>query len=323
MQCQQCQTPLEAGAEICHVCGAYIPPTKSPAAQSPPRQVSEPAYRPQPPAGKKASQTIFMDFNQAPREILRVMDEAQQNAAAFNQQRKRWGRIFWLLLLAGIPFFCGDFALGYNIFTFTLVAITLWAAAIVGFIIRRRQGQPPKFGSQFDVTRSIFETIKDDVSPQKTLIGWLDLTGPEQESKATRQKNSQSGQPIVYYRDEWLRLKAGLFDGNILRMSLTDRVKVRQGYWKRSRISGKNKWKSGSNQSHYQLQFSVSVNTDLYQVRPFQSGSRAPNSRFVITQADAADGRLSIKAETDKTFDAWDVLNVMRFGYDHLHQIGT
>jgi hypothetical protein len=290
-------------------------------AEMAPRQVSEPAYRPAPPTGKKANQAIFMDFNQAPREILRVMDEARQSATTYIKQRRRWGLIFWLLLLAGLPFFCADFAMGYNIFTFTLVGVTLWAAAMVGFIIRRRQGQPPKFGPQFDVTRAIFEAIKDDVPAKKTLIGWLDLTGAEQESKATRHKNSQSGQPIVYYRDEWLRLKTTLFDGNVLRVSLIDRVKARQGFWKRSRISGKNKWKSGSSQSRHQLQFSVSLNSDLYQAQPFQSGSRAPNSRFVITQADTASGRLEIKAETDEAFDAWDVLNVLRFGYDHLEVV--
>jgi hypothetical protein len=270
----------------------------------------------------KASQAIFMDFNQSAREILRIMNDTQKNAARFNKQQGLLKWVLVLMLLAGFPFVFADFILGYNIFTFTLVAATLWVGAVVGFISLGRHGKPPKFGPKFDLSRTIFETVKDDISPKKTLIGWLDLTGAEQESKATRRKTSQSGQPIVYYRDEWLRLKAGLYDGNILRVSLIDRIKARRGYWKRGRISGKRKWKSGRRESRHQLQFSVSVNLDLYQIQPLQHGTSIPNSHFIIQEAEAGEGRLAIKAQTNASFDAWDVLNALRFGYDHLHQIG-
>ena len=138
-----------------------------------------------------------------------------------------------------------------------------------------------------------------------------------------RSGKSPSGRPIIRYRDEWLRLKTRLYDGNALRLSLTDRVKARQGFWKRSRISGKNKWRGGSSQSMYELQFSVSVSPDSYQILPIQPGTAVPNSRFVLQQVEAGADRLSLSAATTADFDAWDVLNVLRFGYNHVRNMSA
>jgi hypothetical protein len=274
-----------------------------------------PAHRP-PPTGK-GSRAIFMDFNQSPREIVQVMDEAQQKAKVFSSQRKRRLMVFWLLFPAGIPFLCIDLAMGYNILTFSLITIVLWGGGIVGLILAASSGRAPKFGPKFDLALTIFETLKDDVSPKRTMVGWLDLTGAEQESKATQRKNSQSGQPIVYYQDEWLRLKTRLYDGNVLRLSLIERVKARQGYWKRSR-SGKYKWRGGSSQNEYQLKFAVSAASGTDEIQPIAAGTTIPNSRFVVQQAEAGEGRVVLNAAAPASYDAWDVLSAMRFGYEHL-----
>lgn len=277
-----------------------------------------PARRPTPPVSKK-NRAIFVDFNQSPYEIVRVMAEAQQQAQRFNSQRKRWRLLLWLLFPAGLPFLVLDLLMGYNFLTFSLVSFTLWLGAIVGLILLRRQGQTPDFGSRYDLVKTIFETLKDDVSPKKTLVGWLDLTGAEQPSKATLEKKSQSGQPIIYYRDEWLRLKTSLYDGNVLRLSLIDRIKARQGFYKRGR-SGKLKWRAGTNQNMHQLHFSISVNPGAYQIQPLSGVVSIPNSRFAIEQALADEGRIDLKAACATGFDAWDVLSMMRFAYDHLHE---
>lgn len=310
---------------MCNNCGSPITPPAGAASsgETAPRVVAEPARR-LPPATGKAAQSVFMDFNQSPREIVQVMAEAQQKAEAFKTQRKRWQLGLFLLFPAGLPFLCADVWLGYNFFTFSLVALTLWAGAIFGLIWMRRQGQAPQFGPRFDLARTIFDTLKDDISPKHTLVGWLDLTGAEQESKKSRQKNSQSGQPIFYYRDDWLRLKTRLYDGNILRLAVVDQVKARQGFWKRSRISGKNKWRGGSSEKQYELQFSVSLSPGAYEITSIsiQPGAPIPNSRFVLQQVEASEGRLSLNAAASSDFDAWDVLNVMRFGYQHVVSSG-
>lgn len=260
-----------------------------------------------------------MDFNQSPREIVRVMAETQQKVTEYEARRRWHVRLLWLLFPLGLPFICADVALGYNICTFSLVALTLWAGAILGLIMIGRRGKMPPFGPKFDLVRTVFDTVRDDVSPKRTLVGWLDLTGPEQESKKTREKTSASGQPIHYYRDEWLRLKTSLYDGNVLRVSVIDRVKARQGFWKRGR-SGKRKYRSGSSQSEVQLEFSISVDTSRYSVVPFdQQVTTIPNSRFVIQQADAREGRVTLSAAASSAqFDAWDILNALRYGYDHV-----
>lgn len=296
------------------------PPASQPPDASPPRDVAAPpAGRSKPPAGK-GNRTVFVDFNQSPREIVQVMNETQQNAQAFNRQRKKQKLLLWLLFPLGLPFVLADLALGYNICTFSLVALTLWISAFVGLILLARRGKTPQFGPKFDLARTVFTTLKDDVSPKRTLTGWLDLTGAEQESKATRQKTSQSGQPIIYYRDEWLRFKTSLYDGNVLRISLVERVKARQGFWKRSR-SGKHKWRAGRSDYRYQLQFSVSATPGSYDIQPLATGVKIPNSRFVVEQAEAGNDRIVLKAVTAETYDAWDVLNAMRFGYDHLQKV--
>ena len=285
----------------------------------PPRAVSSPpAQRPRPDA-KSGARALFMDFNQPPPEIVRVMDETLQKVEAFKTRRRRQLLLLWLLFPVGGLFVCADALLGYNICTFSLVALTIWLGAIFGLILTRRQGKITPFGARFDLARTIFDTLKDDVSPKRTLVGWLDLTGAQQQSKQIRQKTSVSGRSVIYYRDEWLRLKASLYDGNVLRLSAIDRVKARQGFWKRGR-SGKRKYRSGSSESEYQLEFSISIDPSKYQVLPFDNlGQAIPHSRFIIQQAEAVDGRVMVNASTaTNQFDAWDILNALRFGYEHV-----
>ena len=288
-----------------------------------PRDIpTPPARRPVPAAGKAAT-AVFMDFSQSPREIVRVMSEAEQQAKRFTVQRRKKLTLIWLLFPAGLPFLIADFVLGYNICTFSLITLTLWVGAIAGLLYIRRQGKAPEFGSRFDLARTIFETIKDDVAPDKAVVGWLDLTGAEYESKATRQKTSQSGQPIIYYRDEWLRLKARLFDGNVLRVSIVEQVKARQGYWKRGRISGKNKWRAGSKQQQHELELSISLNPETYEAQPIPAQTQIPETPFVLEEATAGDGRVALSATATGSFDAWDILHTMRFGYNQLRKVSS
>lgn len=301
--------------------GKAAPAGKTPAAPAKPRAVTKtPDYRPKPPAGGR--QAIFMDFNQSPREIVAVMEQTRQQTRQFTQQQKRARWLLNLLIPAGALFWLIDFLVGYNQLTFSLVAYTMWLLFIVGRILLRRYGRLPAFDARYELTQSLFETLKDDVSPKRTLLGWLDLTGAEQKEKKVRSKQSPSGRPVSYYRDEWLRLKGRLYDGNVLRLSLVEARKVREGYSKRGQISGKMKWKPGSSQSRYQLQLSISASPDVYQVRPFDPAVRTvPHSRFVIQAAEGVNGRITVKAESGASYDAWDVLNLLRFSYDHLQPL--
>jgi hypothetical protein len=303
---------------------APIAAEKRPAKTLEPRDVDEaPPYRPEPPTNK-GTQTIFMDFNHSPREIVRVMDETRQQAMQFNSQRGRSRLFLFLLFPLGALFLLVDLLLGYNNLTFALVAVTLWLWAVIGLIYVGRRGKPPKFGPQFQLAETVIETLRDDVSKKRTLVGWLDLSGAERPSKKYRGKTSPSGRPVSYYRDEWLRFKARLVDGNALRLTLVEQRKVREGFWKRSRISGKQKFKPGSSTSQHQMQIGLSVAPGAYHILPFNGRNPSiPDSRFTIENMEAGYGFIKLKAVANQAFDAWDVLHALRYTYDHLQPVSA
>ncbi|MCA9959677.1 MAG: hypothetical protein KC443_11620, partial [Anaerolineales bacterium] len=249
-----------------------VPEPAPPAKKRAPRKTTAPTYRPKPPDAKNG-QAVFMDFNEKPAQIVAVMDGVKTQAQTFRSGKQRVSRLLWLLFPLGIPFILLDLWLGYNVLTFSLVALVLWGSAVVGLSAVRKQGRPPQFDSRFDMAREIMHTLQDDVQPKRTMMGWLDLTGFDRQHKQTRQKKAPSGRPVVYYKDEWMRMKVQLYDGCVLRVSLIEKVKDRKGYWKRSRISGKQKWKSGSTHKQQYLQVAITANPEQYTVRPFPTST--------------------------------------------------
>jgi hypothetical protein len=190
-----------------------------------------------------------------------------------------------------------------------ITAIVLIAALVSIILLKRRQPTGKEFGPKFDLARTVFETIKDDLAPKRTLIGWLDLTGP-QASKVIRSHTSGSSMPVNYYRDEWLKMKLVLYDGNVMRVSALERIKARLGRWKR-----KGRWKPGSSVSRNELRVALTVNREAYQVLPLQAGQLG---RFVIDARESNDGRIVLNARTDTPIGAEDILWALRYAYAHL-----
>lgn len=389
--------PSRAAAPAAVVAGAVAPaqspsPPK-PQADAPVRSetVSAPTPRMQsgaPPEGT-AQRGLFLNFNEKPINIVRVMDEAKRQQVEYIQAR---GKRIWvvpLLLFAGLPFIYLDAISGYNFLTFSLVALVLWGAAIVIFIrfmrdrslelktdldrrpprpgaacitvfmiiffgiwgimiggaalsaiamiavispalvativmlvaalasiilLKRSQPSGKQFGPKFDLARTVFETIKDDLSPKRTLMGWLDLTGA-QPGKIIRQSAGSSGMPIHYYRDEWLKIKTVLYDGNVMRVSALERIKARMGRWKR-----KGRWKPGSNVSRNEVRVAITVNRQAYDVLPLQAGQYG---QFVINALESSSERIVLDALTDSALRIEDLLWVLRFAYAHLKPRGA
>jgi hypothetical protein len=232
--------------------------------------------------------------------------------------------IFWIVFL-GV--FVVVFAAACGIIAFfarnlaLLAGLVLAAAALVG-LVRLWQKRPmgEEFGAKFDAVHTIFETLKDDVAPKRTLLGWLDLTGTEQESKIVQKRTAASGMPVAFYRDEWLRMKMPLYDGNVMRVSAVGRVKAKLGHWKHG-SSGKLKWKPGGTVwDRNELRVAVVVNPEAFQLLPLQSGHVG---KFAVDASEADDARLVLKAGTNATVDGWDILHVLRFAYDHVKPRGT
>ena len=265
------------------------------------------------------SSPIHLDFNQAPADIVEIMDETRAQAAISQAQAKQYRRLLWILFFAGLAMFLVDFLLGYNFLTCSIVGVVLILLTLGGRYLLRHRLQPPRFGSQFDLTRDLLHTIRDDIPAKKTIVGQLDLTGPRQESKRYRQKKAASGRPVSYYRDEWLKLKGNLYDGNVLRLSLVEKEKVREGFYKRSRISGKRKWKTGSSNAIHMASIGISANPDRFVVPPVDlTGRSIPESRFAVAESAVGQGRVSLKLVASQPIGAWDVLNALQFAYQHI-----
>jgi len=272
------------------------------------------------------SDAVFLTINNKPRAILQVMDDLlkRRDDLVTRSRRRRW--IPLLLFLFGIPFFFLDFILGYGQCFFSLVGIGLWLAAVVTLIAWLRGRAGPSFPPLYQATRDLIYTLRDDLQPKQNLMGQLDLTGPQQKSKLAREGKNALGLTVNFYRDEWLSLKAKLYDGNLLRLSAVNRVKVRIGYTKRSRISGKMKWKPPKTANQQELQVRLAVNPEAYEIVPKKKidPRSAPSvGQYHVMELDTDGGILLLTAATAATtIQSADLLAVLRFAYDQLKRKG-
>ena len=188
---------------------------------------------------------VLITMNDKPAAILLGMDEILDRRDSVLQVYKRRSRLPLWLFLAGFPFLLIDLLftfLGYKLCLFSFLAPVLWGAAIIVFLVNRRN-KLPNIHPDFFTAKEVLYTLRDDIDPKRTFFGRVDLTGTRQSEKVARESSNSLGLITQYFRDEWLSLKTKLYDGNLLRLSLTRSEKVRKGYYKRSRISGKKKWK--------------------------------------------------------------------------------
>jgi hypothetical protein len=81
------------------------------------------------------------------------------------------------------------------------------------------------------------------------------------------------------------------------------------------------KWKSGTSMSRHELQVTITVNKEIYSVKPFQYPTQTGKFHVEVKQAD--EGRIALTASTDSPMNGQDVLQVLHFTYDHLKPRGT
>ncbi|HID62449.1 MAG TPA: hypothetical protein EYP49_06865, partial [Anaerolineae bacterium] len=197
---------------------------------------------------------LYLTLNENPQVILDVMSNVEQQA---QKARGSWNRgclVALGLLVLGLPFFFLDMVMEYNCLTFSLVGGILWVAAFILGLRLLITGRAKVGSPQFSAARTIIETLKDDIGKKGRLIGWLDLTGPRQKSKIFRRGRTSSGKSKIYYRDPWLQVKTKLVDGNLLRLTLMEQLKVKKGY-----VAAREQ----------RLKARIVVNPDLYRIRAF------------------------------------------------------
>jgi hypothetical protein len=245
---------------------------------------------------------------------------ARKQLADDTYKRRRW--IPWALFLGGFSFLCIDMAilaLGYPFFGLTCVMGVCWLAAILmGINLRkaRMAGFHPDLKTAYDV----IQTLRDDLLPKSVFLGHIDLTGSERAEKVSREQKDQRGRMTKLYSDEWLRLKAKLFDGNVLRISAIHKIKKRDSYFGRG-SSGKNKLKPAKLKGDFQ-EFSVriAVNPDMYEIIPspsVQAGSSIGS--YLVQTVDTNGGIVSICCATTKAqITANELLAVLKASYSLL-----
>ena len=275
--------------------------------------------------GKKDFQPVYISIADKPAAIIQGMDKfvAQVNKTESAGDKWRW--VPMIVFLVGLGLMLIDLALflfGYMSFVFTTGGFTLWIAAVV-MARGLRKSDTKDFSPRYNGVKDILYTLRDDLKPGTTFNGHLDLTGSTLKTKVARETKDSRDRTTQLFSDEWLALKAKLYDGNILRVSAVQRTKQRQPYWKRSRVSGKMKQKPAKFKgSEQQLKIRIAVNPELYKITPNSSFTQGANvGQYTIDRLATEDSIISAVARSPlEEIETDQILNFIKSAYSLLER---
>ncbi|HEU4746840.1 MAG TPA: hypothetical protein VFS61_16480 [Anaerolineales bacterium] len=256
-----------------------------------------------PPApGRKEYSPVYLSIADDPDAVIQGMDKFVAEIQKTESAGDKWRGVPMMIFFAGLGLMGIDgllLVLGYTSLVFTVGGISLWAAA---FVMARglRKSDSHDFSPRYTGTQKILHTLRDDLKPESSFLGHLDLTGAMVDTKVAREAKDTQNRTTQYFRDEWLALKAKLHDGNILRVSAIQKSKKRKSYWKRSRISGKMKMKPEKYKGAAQyLKVRIAVNPELYQIVPNNEFRQGANiGKYTIAQLNTEGGIIDVTANS-------------------------
>ena len=256
-----------------------------------------------PPApGRKEYSPVYLSIADDPDAVIQGMDKFVAEIQKTESAGDKWRGVPMMIFFAGLGLMGIDgllLVLGYTSLVFTVGGISLWAAA---FVMARglRKSDSHDFSPRYTGTQKILHTLRDDLKPESSFLGHLDLTGATVDTKVAREAKDTQNRTTQYFRDEWLALKAKLHDGNILRVSAIQKSKKRKSYWKRSRISGKMKMKPEKYKGAAQyLKVRIAVNPELYQIVPNNEFRQGANiGKYTIAQLNTEGGIIDVTANS-------------------------
>lgn len=280
---------------------------------------------PPPAAGKKEYTPVYVSIADRPDAVIQGMDRFVAQVQRTEAAGDKWRWVPLLIFFAGLGLIAIDgllIVLGYISFIFSAGGIALWIAALV-MARSLRKSDSSDFPPRYTTTKQILYTLRDDLKPQSTFLGHLDLTGAMLNSKVAHETKDSRDRTTQYFRDEWLALKAKLYDGNILRLSAVQKSKKRKSYWKRSSISGKMKMKpekfKGSEQY---LKIRIAVNPEVYQIVPNRQFRQGVNlGKYTVAQLNTEGG--IIDATVNSPFEEVEsehILLILRSAYSLLQR---
>lgn len=264
---------------------------------------------------KRDYQPVYVSIADKPDSIMRGMDRFVADVNKTESAGDRWRQIPMLIFLGGLGLMAIDlllFLLGFRSYVFIAGGLVVWIAAVV-MARSLRKSDSKDFSPRYKGVKETLFTLRDDLKPGGTFNGHLDLTGAMLKTKVAREAKDSRDRTTQFFRDEWLSLKAKLYDGNILRVSAIQRTKQRQPYWKRSSISGKMKQKPAKFKgSEQQLKVRIAVNPEVYKIvsnSTFRQGANV--GKYTIAQL-ATDGGI-INAVARAPFDEVETEQILGF----------
>ncbi|NJC96800.1 MAG: hypothetical protein C3F07_01025 [Anaerolineales bacterium] len=252
--------------------------------------------------GKKEFQPVYVSLADKPDSIINGMNRFVAEVQRTESAGDKWRWIPMLIFLGGLGLMAVDGVLllfGYASFVFISGGALLWIAALV-MARNLRKSDSKDFSPRYSDVKKILYTLRDDLKPGGTFNGHLDLTGTMLKTKVARETKDTRDRVTEHFRDEWLALKAKLYDGNILRVSAIQKSKKRKSYWKRSSISGKMKMKpekfKGSEQY---LKVRIAVNPEVYTIKSnpnFRQGASV--GKYTVAQLNTEGGIIDVVANS-------------------------
>ncbi|MDD2923332.1 MAG: hypothetical protein PHQ36_13695 [Anaerolineales bacterium] len=275
--------------------------------------------------GKKDYAPVYISIADKPDAILRGMDRFVAETSKTETAGDKWRWIPMLIFFAGAGLMAVDLLIllfGYVSFVFTGGGLALWIAAFV-MALSLRKSDSRDFAPRYYGLKEVLRTLRDDLKPNTTFLGHLDLTGALLNTKVARESKDARDRTTQYFRDEWLSLKAKLYDGNILRVSAVQKSKKRKSYMKRSRISGKYKTKPEKFKgAQHDLKVRIVVNPQAYQITPnanFKQGQKI--GKYAISQLSTADGMINFVASSSHDEVEYEqILQVLKSAYSLLQR---
>lgn len=275
--------------------------------------------------GKKDYTPVYVSIADKPDSIMLGMDKFVAEIQRTESAGDKWRWIPLIIFFIGVGLVAIDtllLAFGYFSLVFSVGAFALWLAA---FIMARslRRSDSHDFSPRYSGTKGILYTLRDDLKPGSTFLGHLDLTGSMLQTKVARETKDARDRVTQHFRDEWLSLKAKLYDGNVLRVSAVQKTKNRKSYWKRSSISGKMKMKpekfKGSEQ---ELKVRIVVNPQVYEVKPSASFNRGQNvGKYTVAELNTEGGIINIVAKSPfEEVEHEHILNFLKSAYSLLQR---
>lgn len=280
---------------------------------------------PAPAAGKKEYTPVYVTLADRPDTIMHGMDKFVAEVQKTESAGDKWRWVPLIIFFVGLGLIFIDLFIdlfGYFSFVFSMGGIALWIAAIV-LARGLRKSDSHDFSPRYNGTKQILYTLRDDLKPNSSFLGHLDLTGATLKTKVARSTKDTQDRTTDHFRDEWLALKAKLYDGNIVRVSAIQRTKQRQSYLKRSRISGKMKMKpvkfKGSEQ---QLKLRIAVNPEVYKIVPSSHFRQGANiGKYTITQLNTDGGIIDVVASSPfEEVEHDQILGFIHFAYSLLQR---